>query len=653
MASHTTQRLQQDFLSCPRCSNTFKDPKALPCLHNFCKPCLQLYIDEQMDGGRHTAFSCPICHKKIFVPDPSKPTSLWANQFPSNFVMKGMLDAITLGSPEPPAPGDGGRDRNPLGRAGSLDRPRGSPDSPSARRDRLGRMGQSGDSTRGSGATAGGGAGAGQGAQDLESNPEAREVLSKIQELRTSLQREESGIMASLTNLTRQRDDQERSMSDTVAKLQEVIAMRKTELVEELSKCFSDEVEKLRQRVQSCRDHLQSLRSCEELLQSQSSLLTSGYGGSELLESVNLQLEEVQYRPRPENPARVVLQYDAASVYNVTEALASFGSVLVEKEPASGRPPLATQGDARGHSASQSATQGHPTPSAPDPQGELPSYSAVARVPGAVTPQLIERISPGQLVRDGTGQQIYDITVLAGGVLVMTVYGEKCVQAFRSLRLQSGVKTRSLLGRVQLDTEPRCVCALGKGYVAVAGDMCLYLVAVLNDRLELKRTIPTGKSYTGIAAYGDSTLVNPVGVDFVGLNGFINETIDRDRATGQLLFRAPSFLATSSKDGLLFVSDSTRLLCVNNAGKVKYEYPKPDADCLSSSQGVCCDPAGFVYLVDRGKRRVMALSSRGTRIADVLTDEHGITDPCAIAVDENGLVYVTNDFVDVLVFRVC
>ena len=33
-----------------------------------------------------------------------------------------------------------------------------------------------------------------------------------------------------------------------------------------------------------------------------------------------------------ENPARVVLEYDAASVYKVTEALASFGAVRVEKE---------------------------------------------------------------------------------------------------------------------------------------------------------------------------------------------------------------------------------------------------------------------------------------------------------------------------------
>ena len=82
-------------------------------------------------------------------------------------------------------------------------------------------------------------------------------------------------------------------------------------------------------------------------------------------------------------------------------------------------------------------------------------------------------------------------------------------------------------------------------------------------------------------------------------------------------------------------------------------FPKADGEPLSHAEGVCCDPAGYVYLVDRGKRHVIALSARGTRIADVITEEHGLTDPCAVALDDQGLVYVTNDYMEVLVFRVC
>ena len=44
-----------------------------------------------------------------------------------------------------------------------------------------------------------------------------------------------------------------------------------------------------------------------------------------------------------ENPARVVLEYDATSVYKVMEALASFGSVRVEKEAPGPRPAAAAQ----------------------------------------------------------------------------------------------------------------------------------------------------------------------------------------------------------------------------------------------------------------------------------------------------------------------
>ena len=91
--------------------------------------------------------------------------------------------------------------------------------------------------------------------------------------------------------------------------------------------------------------------------------------------------------------------------------------------------------------------------------------------------------------------------------MYLTVFGHCQFQAFHAPKIQGGVKTRSFLGRVQLDTQPRCLCTLTQGYVAVVGDMCLYLIAVLTDRLELKRTIPTGKSYTGISAYGESTLV--------------------------------------------------------------------------------------------------------------------------------------------------
>lgn len=621
-ASKTTQKLQNEFLSCPRCSNTFKDPKALPCLHNFCKACLQLHIDEQMEGGRHTSFTCPICSKKIFVPDPSKPTNVWANQFPSNFVLKGMLETIAQGTPEATIV------RPPFLSAGNVEsgQPGSGSSSPASHRHPV----------------------RAEGSIDVEGHPKVEKALKQLKDLKTSVKTEEAGIMASLTNLSRQRDDQERAMSDAVAKLQEILEMRKTGLLEDLSSCFNDEVEKLRQRVQSCKDHQQSLRTCEDLLRTVATLPEYDDTASELLESVNLQLEEVQFRPRPENPSHVVLEYDAMSVYKVTEALASFGSIRVEKEGSPTRPALPSL-PAGGQRTGQ-------TGGSHDDSDGLPTYSAVARVPGASAPQLVEKIVPRLACRDGKGTQVYDITVMPGGILVMTVYGEKLVQAFRPPRLQGGnQKVRDLLGRVELDTQPGCLCRLSQNYVAVVGDMCIYLIAVMPDKLELKRTVPTGKNYTGITAYGESTLVascqKPVCVDFVGLNGFINETIDKDLASGHMLFRTPNFLATASKDGLLFVTDGPRMLCLNNAGKVKYEFPKAEEQ-LSNAEGICCDPEGFIYLVDRGRHCVLAVSARGTRIADVITEKHGLTDPCAVTTDEHGLLYITNDFMEILVFRV-
>ena len=74
------------------------------------------------------------------------------------------------------------------------------------------------------------------------------------------------------------------------------------------------------------------------------------------------------------------------------------------------------------------ATGSFPSSSHHDDKDGLPSYSAVARVPGSSAPQLLEKVTPGQLVKDGVGTQIYDITVTSAGTIVMTAHEEKIVQ---------------------------------------------------------------------------------------------------------------------------------------------------------------------------------------------------------------------------------
>ncbi|XP_052092434.1 tripartite motif-containing protein 45-like [Mytilus californianus] len=58
-----------EILSCPICSETFKSPKILPCLHTFCEPCIHEFIIStgRKKDNKMSEFACPIC-RTIVIP---------------------------------------------------------------------------------------------------------------------------------------------------------------------------------------------------------------------------------------------------------------------------------------------------------------------------------------------------------------------------------------------------------------------------------------------------------------------------------------------------------------------------------------------------------------------------------------------------------
>ncbi|XP_036409579.1 tripartite motif-containing protein 35-like [Megalops cyprinoides] len=56
--------LLEEELSCPVCSDIFRDPVVLKCSHSFCKACLQQYWEQK--GSRE----CPVCRRKSSMDDP-------------------------------------------------------------------------------------------------------------------------------------------------------------------------------------------------------------------------------------------------------------------------------------------------------------------------------------------------------------------------------------------------------------------------------------------------------------------------------------------------------------------------------------------------------------------------------------------------------
>ena len=54
---------QHDLTTCSICLETFKKPKALPCIHTFCLQCLDTYCKDKDPGEEAT---CPLC-RKVFT----------------------------------------------------------------------------------------------------------------------------------------------------------------------------------------------------------------------------------------------------------------------------------------------------------------------------------------------------------------------------------------------------------------------------------------------------------------------------------------------------------------------------------------------------------------------------------------------------------
>ncbi|XP_019622160.1 PREDICTED: keratin, type I cytoskeletal 9-like [Branchiostoma belcheri] len=59
MAEAILSQISGDFLECAICLEAYKDPKILPCLHTFCKGCLEKFLAKESDVKGQ--FPCPTC----------------------------------------------------------------------------------------------------------------------------------------------------------------------------------------------------------------------------------------------------------------------------------------------------------------------------------------------------------------------------------------------------------------------------------------------------------------------------------------------------------------------------------------------------------------------------------------------------------------
>ncbi|XP_065923467.1 E3 ubiquitin-protein ligase TRIM56-like isoform X2 [Magallana gigas] len=85
MAS-VTSTITEEFLTCSICFEIYKDPKTLPCLHSFCKDCINNLRQEK--AGKNS-IPCPICREVFQLPTEG------ANDLKTNFCLKNLIDFVT------------------------------------------------------------------------------------------------------------------------------------------------------------------------------------------------------------------------------------------------------------------------------------------------------------------------------------------------------------------------------------------------------------------------------------------------------------------------------------------------------------------------------------------------------------------------------
>eukprot|EP00027_Filamoeba_sp_ATCC50430_P018149 CAMPEP_0168568772 /NCGR_PEP_ID=MMETSP0413-20121227/15765_1 /TAXON_ID=136452 /ORGANISM="Filamoeba nolandi, Strain NC-AS-23-1" /LENGTH=582 /DNA_ID=CAMNT_0008601149 /DNA_START=10 /DNA_END=1758 /DNA_ORIENTATION=+ len=73
-------------LTCPVCLERFKEPKVLPCLHTFCKDCL----DQIFSKSKDNSFACPTCRAKT----PINKSGI--SGLPTNFLINNILEAVEI-----------------------------------------------------------------------------------------------------------------------------------------------------------------------------------------------------------------------------------------------------------------------------------------------------------------------------------------------------------------------------------------------------------------------------------------------------------------------------------------------------------------------------------------------------------------------------
>ncbi|XP_038058963.1 E3 ubiquitin-protein ligase TRIM71-like [Patiria miniata] len=93
MASNVTaqsvlEKISVDHLECSICTNRFRQPKVLDCLHTFCLRCLQELRQRQNKGT--VTLTCPLCRQETMLDGKV------IDDLPTNFALTALVEEVTM-----------------------------------------------------------------------------------------------------------------------------------------------------------------------------------------------------------------------------------------------------------------------------------------------------------------------------------------------------------------------------------------------------------------------------------------------------------------------------------------------------------------------------------------------------------------------------
>lgn len=90
------QEIQDEFLVCKICLETYKNPKSLNCLHTFCEVCIENHVASESTYKKYSdyrEFTCPLCRKRTQLPIGG------VKKLPDNFLVANLSEVISRSKP--------------------------------------------------------------------------------------------------------------------------------------------------------------------------------------------------------------------------------------------------------------------------------------------------------------------------------------------------------------------------------------------------------------------------------------------------------------------------------------------------------------------------------------------------------------------------